>query len=155
MNPVTHTLPTVAVTGSASSPWLHDFEERRRTRFGRFITESEIRASFGSSLRDLMFRKVPGVRLEEASAGQVFVFSLRGSNSMAGTCQVAVYLNGMHLADGNAGLVPLQLLGGIEYYPPGFVPVQYQSPSAVNPQKRGESRGGSSACGVLLLWTGP
>jgi hypothetical protein len=57
------------------------------------------------------------------------------------------------MGDGDAGVVPLFDLAGIEYYPPSLAPVQYRSPPPV--AGAGGASGGAAACGVLLFWTRP
>lgn len=56
----------------------------------------------------------------------------------------AVWYNGMRDAAAadlrGSDMIPLGLLGGIEYYTPGYTPVKY--------------RDGKSACGVMLVWSG-
>jgi hypothetical protein len=38
--------------------------------------------------------------------------------------QVAVYLDGVRVSTGEVDLVSLNLLGGVEFYSPAFVPVE-------------------------------
>ena len=89
--------------------------------------------------------KLPGVRVDQSGV----VLSTRGPNNTTnkGGCPVAVWYNGVRGAvpidfrsGPGADLVASNLLGGVEYYTPGNVPVQY--------------RDGASSCGVMLLWSG-
>jgi hypothetical protein len=69
---------------------------------------------------------------------------------------VLTFLDGVRMLDKNIGIVGLESLGAIEFYPPGYAPVQYRPPPAIEPKPiRGndEQRGPRAECGVLLLWT--
>ena len=106
----------------------------------------------GSRLSEVVMAKIPGVRLVNIPGGKVIVVSTRGSNSrVGGACPVAVYINGVLDSDGDAGTIPFDLLGGVEYYTPGYVPIQYRMPGSR--KSDGSSPGGSPACGVMLLWS--
>ena len=149
LEPVAQRLPRTVVTDSEPFSPLPEFESRRGKRVGRFITEREIRAAFGSRFSDLVLAKIPGLRIRDLPGGGAIAYSTRGPRSIHGDqCTVDVYLDGVRVFGGEVDLVPLHLLAGIEYYTPGFVPVQYRRLGAAP----GEG-GGSAACGVLLLWT--
>jgi len=137
-------LPTVTVRDSVSR-YLQEFENRRRKGTGHYITQAELRASAGRTLRDVVMSKLPGVRIDQSG----IVLSTRGPNNFnpKGGCPVAVWYNGVRGAvpidfrsGPGADLVAANLLGGVEYYGPGRVPVQY--------------RDGAASCGVMLLWSG-
>jgi hypothetical protein len=51
-----------------------------------------------------------------------------------------IYLNGIRVGS-DPYIVPLDFIGGIEYYPTGRVPVQYQELG--------------NDCGVMLFWPRP
>ena len=145
-------LREITVQDTASRPWLTEFDERRRRGMGRFVTIDQINKAHGSALGTLLQRSVPGVFVRGQNDLEQRVYSMRGPNSFGATeCQVAVYIDGVREPGGNAGAMALQLIGGIEYYPPGEVPVQYKDPASVG--VKGGPKGGSPACGVLLLWT--
>lgn len=137
-------LATVTVRDSVSR-FLQEFDERHRKGTGHYVTQADLRASAGRTLRDVVMTKLPGVRIDPSGV----VLSTRGANNTTskGGCPVAVWYNGVRGAipvdfrsGPGADLVASNLLGGIEYYAPGTVPVQY--------------RDGASACGVMLLWSG-
>ena len=140
----TQTLKPVTVRDSVSR-FLAEFDNRRRKGGGHYITEADLRASAGRTLRDVVMAKLPGVRIDASGV----VLSTRGPNNSRnkGGCPVAVWYNGVRGAvpidfrsGPGADLVASNLLGGVEYYAPGNVPVQY--------------RDGASSCGVMLLWSG-
>jgi hypothetical protein len=138
------TLPTVTVRDSLSR-FLEEFENRRRRGNGHYLTQAELKAAHGRSFADVLASKIPGVRIRNDG----IVYSTRGpNNSRSGLqCPVTVWYNGVRGAlpvdfrsGGGADLISADLLGGVEYYTPAYVPVQY--------------RDGAAACGVLLLWAG-
>ena len=157
LEPAAHPLPRVSVVDSGPGSLLSEFEHRRKTMFGRFITEKELRAAQGSRLSEIAMTKIPGIRLTNYPGGRVLVFSTRGTNTVSNTrrssglCQVVVFTDGMREPEGEASSIPFELLGGVEYYPPGYAPVQYRGSGQYS--SRGEPVGGSPACGVMLLWS--
>lgn len=133
-------LDTVSTTARSTSPWLREFETRRLSGPGRYITASELRAVHGAELGSILLMKIPGLR--QLRTGQVV--ATRGRNTLDGrSCVVAVFVDGIRVPTDKADEFPLSLIAGIEYYTPSTVPVRYKS------------AGRASACGTLLLWTGP
>lgn len=133
-------MDTVATTARSTSPWLREFESRRLSGPGRYITASEIHAVHGMELGSILMMRIPGIR--PLRTGQVMV--TRGPNTLDGSaCLVAVFVDGVRVPMDKASEFPLSLIAGIEYYTPSTVPPQYKS------------AGRATACGTLLLWTGP
>jgi len=143
MAPNTHELATVRVNGNAVSPFLREFEARRRQGKGQYITDSVLRASFGSTLDDILESRMRGVSARRNLDGSVTIASRRGPNTPKGACYVSVYWNGVRITSDRLASVdiPVDFIGGIEFYNPGSIPVEYQD------------LGGG--CGVLLLWPRP
>ncbi len=134
-------LPEVSVTASAGRA---GFDERRRRAIGGyFITGAEIDRRGAVRVEDL-FRTVPGIRVEPASATDYRILSYRGGSGFSAVCEPTMYLDGIRIGvDPEAGVtlpVMPEELDGIEVYPgPGTAPVEYR---AMNQN-----------CGVILLWT--
>jgi hypothetical protein len=144
MQPSAQTLAPVSVVESGTSRWLSEFDEHRRHNLGgHFITEAAIRKSLGSTIAELVSTTIPGIRVTQPWPGlEARVFSTRGTTSFTkGSCPVAVYLDDVRVD--NAAIVPLEHLGGVEYYSAGFVPVRYRTTDD------------RAACGVMLLWHKP
>lgn len=157
LQPAAQSLEAVAIHETFMSPGLREFEARRQRHIGgHFVTAEELRAD-GHSL-DLVFAKrLPGVYLARDRFLYAKAYSSRGPNGLDQACQVAVHVDGVRLSDGDFAYLPPEWIAGIEYHPPGFVPPQYRVPAALELDHAGSRigyRGGSSACGVLLLWTG-
>jgi hypothetical protein len=134
-----HPLPPVRITDEIAV-FLHEFENRRQRGVGYYMTAEELRAAHGRSLADILMSRFPGLRMSSSGAP----ISTRGPNNFRGSCPVAVWYNGMRDAAAadlrGSDMIPLGLLGGIEYYTPGYTPAKY--------------RDGKSACGVMLVWSG-
>ena len=143
MAPITFELAPVTVDATFPSPFLKEFEERRRQGKGQYITDSVIRASLGIPLEDILASRLQGVTVLRGPAGDFVPISARGPNSLKGLCYISVYWNGVRITNPNLHTVemPTAFIGGIEFYNPGTIPAQYQDLG--------------SGCGVLLLWPRP
>jgi hypothetical protein len=173
-------LSTVTVTESAVPARLREFEERRRRGTGRYVTGAQIDDMYGATLNSILLRHVPGARIAFASdglEGKDIAISTRGYNGIGGPCQAVTFLDGVMISDGDISFVDPSQLGGIEWYTPGTIPVQFQvanvsggmmptgggAPAGGARASFGNSSGGtpgrpqagSAGCGVLLLWTKP
>jgi hypothetical protein len=117
---------------------LQEFSQRARGGMGRFLTAEQIAQRVPIVTSDL-FRAIPGVYLDQDSAGPVL--TMKGV--FADRCTPAVYLNGFHLGATSATdidmLVKPENLLGVEVYAAGFVPPQFEP--------------GMSGCGSLVFWT--
>jgi hypothetical protein len=140
--PRSQELPSVTIEEEAPSPFLKEFDERRRSGTGYYVTEAELQASPGKSIEAIAATKIPGITIRSFGTGpERGVFSTRGTHSTRkALCAVSVYLNGMRVGN-DPTIVPLDFIGGIEYYPAGRIPVQYQELG--------------NDCGVMLLWPRP
>jgi hypothetical protein len=143
MTPNSHELAPVTVDATLPSPFLREFEERRRQGKGQYITDSVLRASLGSPLENILTSRLEGVRVLRGASGAFMPYSARGPNSLKGLCYISVYWNGVRITNPNLHTVemPTAFIGGIEFYNPGTIPAQYQDLG--------------SGCGVLLLWPRP
>lgn len=140
MTPVTHELAIVTVE-AAASPFLREFEMRRRQGKGQYITDSVLRASSGIPLEDVLIARLRGVMVDRKLDGSFIPFSSRGDNKIGKRCDMSVYWNGVRITRPDGGLtidIPTDFVGGVEFYNLGSVPVEYQDPG--------------SGCGVLILW---
>jgi hypothetical protein len=165
--PVAKQLPAVVTIDTApkySSPRLTAFEERRKTGFGYFVPEAQIRRDEDRPLAQLLRTRIPPIEVREVVyAGQRITIATlrRGSNSAP--CQPDIYLDGIAIsanADGAtlailgktrsaataamAGIIDLNqfqlnTIAAIEFHNPGDMPPEF-------------NRTGSG-CGALFLWT--
>ncbi|HET7615268.1 MAG TPA: carboxypeptidase regulatory-like domain-containing protein [Gemmatimonadaceae bacterium] len=144
MAPTAQELATVTVNADAVSPFLREFEARRRLGKGQYITDSVLRASLGIPLEDILAARLRGVMVARLADGSFVPFSGRGDNTIGKRCDISVYWNGIRITSPSNEIaidIPAAFIGGIEFYNPGSIPVEYQDPG--------------SGCGVLLLWPRP
>lgn len=128
MRAVSARLPAIGVTEKATPMALREFEQRRRAGSGRYITEDQIDAAFGSDLNALLASRL---RLR----ADTFVWNRRGFGAR---CKLTAYLDGLHLQGDLVADIDPTHLAGVEYYDLGFIPVQYPT---------------KSGCGVILFWS--
>lgn len=142
---------------------LGEFEERRKRGVGQFVTAAQIDSSFGASLDAIIVMRVRGVRVVGDKTSGYRVMSLRPATEHAfmrpaGPCWPVVYLDGVQLADGSdkgpdIGIADTWSIGGIEYYSPSEVPVQYKQSGALGGGPGNREIPTSPSCGVMLIWT--
>jgi hypothetical protein len=151
-------VPTVAPTAAPTRSPASEFEIRRQSGGGQFLTRADIARLSARSLAEIVGR-LPEVRLER-QGGVVWVMSTR--TNMAGVtrrsstggietgtrnCYVSIWINGVQLYAGKRDEPAFDLSGvdvttveGIEYYSsPATTPAKYQRQD--------------HACGALLIWT--
>jgi hypothetical protein len=129
-------LVTVDTSPHYFSPGLKAFEERRKTGFGQFITESQLRKSDTHEMPDVL-RRLNGVKIVCAKR---FPRSCVAQSFTEKNCPLSVYIDGVQMSDVNLLTLPVVDFAGIESYSgPAKLPPQY-------------NRTGNM-CGVLLFWT--
>jgi hypothetical protein len=134
-----HTLPAVAVSATApdvTSYRLLDFERRRRTGRGQYLSDEEIRASSAANVSDAT-RGMRGVTLHCGGS------AIRGCRIQMArapmNCEPEYIVDGR--ADNMFGpTTPIRDIVALEVYTgPSDVP--------------GEFAGTNAGCGVIVLWT--
>ncbi|MGH7619546.1 MAG: carboxypeptidase regulatory-like domain-containing protein [Gemmatimonadaceae bacterium] len=150
MHAAAQTLPTVVTKDSAPThiaPGLREFEERRKTGIGHFISEAELRKNENRKMTDLI-RQLPAIGVvcptSGVRRGECWAISRRLTSRNAfvgsGGCDVDLYLDGVLMTDNDLEQVRASTLAGVEYYAGGAtIPPEY-------------NRTGAS-CGVLLFWS--
>jgi hypothetical protein len=142
MEATVQALPAVVTKDSAPvflSPGLRAFEERRRTGFGRFITEADLRKSDNRSLTNAVRQSGAAVSCSRNTPIRCFAVSTRSGGS---GCVLDVYYDGALVTDANRDLEQIRTdqIGGVEIYEgTATVPAQYNRTS--------------KGCGVMLLWS--
>ena len=127
------TLDVVRVYGKGNSG-LAEFQRRRRSGWGHFLTPADIERRHALRVSDL-FRTMPGVRVVP-TGGFGSAVLLRGG------CLPTVYLNGMRLADDAAR--------DLDSYanPSEITAVEVYSTAGRPPEFWGNS------CGTVVVWAG-
>jgi len=130
-------LDPVVVEGrpSFASRRLREFEERRHSGRGVFITEEQIETSNASTMADLL-RGVPGVRLN-CRSGNCTAQMTRGAR---GVCAADWVIDGMPATMSATPALPVVGIVGVEIYrSPNEAPAEFLK--------------ADSQCGVIAIWT--
>ena len=156
----------VNVKGRADSrnPKVTEFERRRATGIGHFVSRERIDSFPGKRLSNFM-REIPGLSIQQGKGSNAtWAVGTRGNGSILrqpafsdfdarrgarrGICYSSVYLDGVRVYGGNAGEMLFDLdqldpgvVGGIEYYASAA-----QTPTELNATSAG-------TCGTLVIWT--
>lgn len=143
-------LDTVKVVASRlANQNMAEFNERRRSGPGRYLTAEDVRRRQPIVTSDL-FRNMPGLRVERAELGDIQLV-MRGT--FAETCVPNVYIDGRHMRDLSADDVDSWVkpdeIAGIEVYTGPHVPAQF------NPGLGGGGAQGGESCGSIVIWTKP
>ena len=143
-------LDTVKVVASRlANQNMAEFNERRRSGDGRYLTAEDVRRRQPVVTSDL-FKNMPGLRLERGELGDTQLV-MRGT--FAETCAPNVYIDGRYMqglsADDVDGWVKPSEISGIEIYTGPHVPPQF------SPGLAGGSAAGGESCGSIVIWTKP
>jgi len=133
-------LATMRVTAAATDRWtaltLREFEDRRRTGLGRFLTKDYFEANEGQSIGSLIARRFAGLRHNGKSGMMESVYvASRGRN-----CVPNIVLNGIQTDAFGIGLLQATEILGFEFHSAATVPAQYNMTQA-------------RACGTFIIWT--
>ena len=175
-------LPAVAVRDSAElrrSAKLREFDRRRSSGIGRFLTEADLAKDQDRQLSDAL-KKLPGLQMVRAKKAQgvspsaVFVVSSRGSATVGlespvfgKNCPVAVWLDGVAVYRGfDRALVINNPATGTRSLPSGplaeppfdinsittrhVAAIEFYSGPATIPAELNATQG---TCGALVIWT--
>lgn len=129
-------LDTVTVMGQVVPRRLKDFEIRRHTGLGRFVTDSMLEKEASQPLSLVISMRFPGIRFSDGR-----LHSMRFSTTIsrgARDCAVDVYLDNMLYLDDLDAIRPWEV-AGIEFYTMETAPPQF--------------RRGTGSCQVVLLWS--
>jgi len=143
LTPTEVVLPAVVTKDTAPhyiSPGLQAFEERRKTGFGQFIPESEMRKSDNRQMVDVL-RRLHGINFI-CSSRVPFIcraFPLTNTKLEGPKCPLTLYVDGVRYADDNLMNLQVNQFAAVEAYIGARAPAQYNATS--------------SGCGVLLFWT--
>jgi len=149
------TLPGVDVNarGPSRNPRLIEFEERRRSGVGRFITSDVFEKNSSRSLSSVILAQVPGVKVIERTGDRI----LNSMHDGQSQCPVQVVLNGIAVFTGAPTEEPFNIDGiqaenvlGLEYYTVAATPTRYLGTGGIS--VRGNHPQGAP-CGTVIIWT--
>jgi len=163
LRPSTQTLERVDVTakkGSGNHPRIAEFDERRKTGFGSYITQDEFDKADGRKLADVLSGKIPGLssamysnrRALIANRGVISINQRRSGDETdkalgaKARCYVQVIVDGILRYGGRMGEALLDIdsidpthIAAAEYYTVSQLPPQFNMSSG-------------AACGTLVIW---
>ena len=132
-------LDTVRINGAVIPGYLEEFERRRGSGLGRYLTSSQLDSIPTEALADFAARRFTGLRAEwDISRTSVNLSSTRGPTSFGHECNPQIYIDGYFRTGEDLASLAAGDVAGVEYYST-VPPVQY-------------SRAGSG-CGTILIWT--
>ena len=133
-------LGEVEVVAERDSRWLArgGFYERRARGFGTFLSRADLDARQPLNLSDAL-RTVPGVHiLPDGLASSAL--SMRGAHR--GACVMAVFVDGVFMAQPNLDAIPPEDVEAVEVYRgPAELPPRFNSASL------------DATCGAIVVWT--
>jgi hypothetical protein len=134
-----HVLDTARIESAALRDKMVDFERRRATGRGTFITRDDIDRRNPLTVADLL-RTVRGLATR-TSGGRTEVRFIRANSRLDGVdCPPELWFDGVRTFDATVDEVDPGEVEGIELYRGlGQIPAEYLSRTA--------------ACGVVLIWT--
>ncbi len=143
-------LDTVKVVASRlATRNMVEFNERRRSGVGRYLTADDVQRRQPIATSDL-FRNMPGLRVDRSELGDTQLL-MRGTFDE--TCVPNVFIDGRHMrglsADDVDGWVKPNEIAGIEIYTGPHVPAQF------NAGLTGGDASGGQSCGSIVIWTKP
>ena len=130
----------ISATRRGNDRDLIDFNNRRRTGIGQYITATDI-VRRNPVLTSELFRSMSGVRIDMDPDSHERYVMVRGN---AGDwCQASIYLNGRHLYGVSADDMDVWVrpgeVAGVEVYAGLGAPLEYQP--------------GMTGCGSVVIWT--
>ncbi len=132
-------LPTVVVKDNVDRVRaLAEFESRRKTGVGHFITRAEIEKRHPLRLSD-MVRTIPGAMIIPVENGRTALRFARAHNN---SCPPEYFLDGLRVIGFNIDDVPPGDVEGVELYPgPAGLPPEFNQLY------------GTTVCGTVAIWT--
>lgn len=126
--------PVVVTAARTAAYYLRDFERRRTTGSGTFLTRTDIQRANSNSTSE-MLQRLGRVRVVRGTRGEANLF-------MRGTCRPQVYVDGalLHNAISIDSATLPEDIAAVEIYSDAGIPIQYAI---------------KSPCGVILVWTHP
>jgi TonB-dependent Receptor Plug Domain len=134
-----HVLDTARIESSALRDKMVDFERRRASGRGTFITRDQIEQRSALTLADLL-RTVRGLTIR-TSGGRTEIRFARANTRIDGVdCPPELWLDGVRTFDATVDELDPEEVEGIELYRGlGHIPAEYLSRTA--------------GCGIVAIWT--
>lgn len=146
ISPSTEEMAAIEIVEAQNSQrQLLDFERRRATGTGEFLTSEEIRLRSRGRLSEAL-RTLNGVSVM-STGGSVMLIGSRASGRGIGTCYTAVMLDNVWVYDGDRTQTPFNVNS---ISPEDIAAIEYYRGLSNTPV---ELQGIRNSCGVLVIWT--
>lgn len=146
ISPSTEEMAAIEIVEAQNSQrQLLDFERRRATGTGEYLTAEDIRIRSRGRLSEAL-RTLGGVSVLSTASGVVLV-GARASGRGIGTCYTAVMLDNVWVYDGDRTQTPFNVNS---LNPEDIAAIEYYRGLSNTPV---ELQGIRNSCGVLVIWT--
>lgn len=143
--PILDRVLTTASADAPRNPALNEFEARRATGLGRFLTRDALLADRGRLLDAVLSSRFAGIRVITDNNRSVAVSGRAGGRiESAAPCRLNVivdgvlrYIEGMELFD--LRTLEASMIAGIELYTSATLPAEF-------------NMGSNTPCGALVIW---
>jgi Carboxypeptidase regulatory-like domain/TonB-dependent Receptor Plug Domain len=120
---------------------LEDFQRRRQSGVGLFVTRADIEARRPTRLSDVL-RSLPGVRIEKSGRASILRFSAVSNHRR--DCVPQYWVDGQHVRGAEIDDFPPNDIEAVELYSgPAKTPLQFSA------------FGGVTTCGAVVIWSRP
>jgi outer membrane receptor protein involved in Fe transport len=134
-----HVLDTAIVESSALRDKMADFERRRASGRGTFITREDVERRNPLTLADLL-RVARGLTVRSVGGRTELRFARANARLVGPDCPPEIWIDGVRAFDATVDEVHPEEVEGVELYRGlGQIPAEYLSRS--------------SGCGLVLIWT--
>jgi len=150
-------LDTVKINArEAAETHRAEFEGRRRTGIGRYLTDGEIAGRHPVATSDLFARQTDVDVVKNARSQERFI----QMRALGTPCRPAVYIDGQNMnsltADDIDNAVRPEEIAGIEIYSGAVSPPEFASGSGgVGAERGGRRAQDPRVCGSIVIWTKP
>lgn len=139
-------MAAVEIVAAQNRSRLTDFERRRATGTGDYLTNEDIVHRSRGRLSEAI-RSLAGVSLTTGTSGGTYLIGRRASGGRAGACFTAVMLDGVWMYDGDRTQQPFNVNS---INPKDVAAVEYYRGLSNTPV---ELQGRRNSCGALVIWT--
>lgn len=139
-------MAAVEIVEAQNPSRLTDFERRRASRTGEYLTHEDVVHRSRGRLSEAL-QTLGGVNIMSGGSGGIYLVGARASGGRRGTCFTAVMLDGVWVYDGDRTQQPFNVNS---INPVDVAAVEYYRGLSNTPV---ELQGIRNSCGALVIWT--
>ncbi len=141
-------LATVGISDTVNTHWLDQFDARRASQRGTFLTRKDIERKSARNGSDLV-RTIPGIRVSSRSNGNSEVSMTRAAGAQR--CLPQMYLHGVPYS-GTLDDFTVDDIEALEVYV-GISEIPAELNRSMPTSGGGRARGMAAPCAVIVVWT--